>query len=109
MRRPVDDDPHTEARDSARWAAPPVSTPDSSGPALGERLLFWRSWLRNPSRVGAIAPSGRALARLMTARITAADWPVIELGPGTGTFTRALLARGVPEHRLALVEADPAF
>jgi len=32
---------------------------------------------------------------------------VIELGPGTGALTRALLARGVPLHRLALVEADP--
>ena len=45
----------------------------------------------------------------MTGHVTAADSPVIELGPGTGTFTRALLARGVPEHKLALVEADQAF
>lgn len=84
-------------------------SPDSFQMTLGDRLLFLRSWLRNPSQVGAIAPSGRALTRLMTARITAADSPVIELGPGTGAFTRALLARGIPEHRLALVEADPAF
>lgn len=34
---------------------------------------------------------------------------MIELGPGTGVLTRALLARGLPTHRLALVEVDPVF
>lgn len=65
--------------------------------------------MRNPWRVGAVAPSGRALADLITSDITPGDQPIIELGPGTGTFTRALLARGVPPDRLALIEADPDF
>jgi phospholipid N-methyltransferase len=76
---------------------------------MNDTLLFLRSWLRNPTRIGAVAPSGRALAKLITSDHTLAERPVIELGPGTGAFTQALIARGVPEHRLALVEADPAF
>jgi phospholipid N-methyltransferase len=76
---------------------------------MSDRRLFLRSWLQNPMRVGAVAPSGRALAELITGQITAADCPIIELGPGTGAFTRALIARGVPEHRLVLIEADASF
>ncbi len=34
---------------------------------------------------------------------------MLELGPGTGIFTQALLARGIPEERLVLVEADNRF
>jgi phosphatidylethanolamine/phosphatidyl-N-methylethanolamine N-methyltransferase len=76
---------------------------------MSDTLLFLRSLLRNPSRTGAVAPSGRTLAQLITADLALSDKPVIELGPGTGAFTQALLARGVPEHRLVLVEADPVF
>jgi phospholipid N-methyltransferase len=75
--------------------------------ALTENLSFLRAWLRAPQRVGALTPSGPALARLMTAQVNHLDGPVIELGPGTGVFTRALLDKGVPAHRLALIEADP--
>ena len=44
----------------------------------------------------------------MTNEITASD-RVVELGPGTGVFTRALLDRGVPPSRLTVVEAHPEF
>jgi phosphatidylethanolamine/phosphatidyl-N-methylethanolamine N-methyltransferase len=77
--------------------------------SINDTLLFLRSLLRNPWRVAALAPSGRALAELITADFTPAAGPIIELGPGTGSFTRVLLERGVPEDRLALVESDPAF
>ncbi|KML62293.1 phospholipid methyltransferase [Burkholderia cepacia] len=76
---------------------------------IPEWMLFLRSWLRNPRRVGALAPSGPALAALITAYIPRGGASVIELGAGTGVFTRALLARGVANDRLVLVEADPAF
>ncbi|MEO8077155.1 MAG: methyltransferase [Acidobacteriota bacterium] len=76
---------------------------------MNDTLLFLRAWLKDPSRVGAVAPSGRALAKLITAHLTPSDQTIIELGPGTGAFTAALIARGIKEHRLALVEADPAF
>lgn len=70
---------------------------------------FLREWLAAPLRVGAVAPSGRALTNLMTAGITPDMSPVIELGPGTGVFTAALMERGVPEERLALIEHGFAF
>ena len=73
---------------------------------LDDTLYFLRAWLRDPRSVGALAPSGPALARLMTAHVDHAHGPVIELGPGTGVFTRALLERGLPGHRLVLVETD---
>jgi phospholipid N-methyltransferase len=77
--------------------------------ALNDTLAFLRAWLRDPRSIGAVTPSGAALARLMTSHVSASSGPVIELGPGTGALTRALLARGVPPHRLALIEADPHF
>lgn len=77
--------------------------------ALNGTLAFLRAWLRDPRGIGAVLPSGAALARLMTSHASKLDGPVIELGPGTGVLTRALLARGVPPHRLALIEADPRF
>jgi phospholipid N-methyltransferase len=45
----------------------------------------------------------------MTSEIAALDGPIIELGPGTGVFTRALLARGVPEVDLTLIEFGQEF
>lgn len=74
-----------------------------------DALTFLRAGLRDPRRVGAVAPSGRALARLMTSEIAGTGGPVIELGAGTGVFTRALLDRGVPERQLVLIEAHPQF
>jgi phospholipid N-methyltransferase len=70
--------------------------------------LFVRGWVADPLAVGAVAPSGRRLARLMT-RAIAPEHRVVELGPGTGTFTRRILARGVDPARLALVELSGRF
>lgn len=72
-------------------------------------LAFLRSWTGSPGRVGAIAPSGEALARLITGEIDGGTGPVLELGPGTGVFTRALLERGVRERNLTLIEAGDDF
>lgn len=72
-------------------------------------LPFLLSWIRNPLRVAAVAPSGSVVATLMTQEITAKTGPVIELGPGTGPFTYALLERGVREQDLTLVEYASDF
>ena len=72
-------------------------------------MTFLRAGLSDPRGVGAVAPSGRALARLITSEIVETSSPVIELGAGTGVFTRALLDRGVPERELVLIEAHPYF
>lgn len=76
-------------------------TPDDFG-------HFFKSWVRNPLAMGAFAPSGKSLAKLM-AKDVAAGAKVIELGAGTGTVTEALLANGVAPSDLHLVERDPQF
>ena len=55
---------------------------------------FWKSWFKDPKLIGAVAPSGRALAKLMSTGLKPGA-RVIELGAGTGTVTDALLATGV--------------
>ena len=77
---------------------------------LGDEARFIRSWLENPKIAGAIAPSGRFLARALAHCVNpGATGPIIELGPGTGPVTRALLARGVPRSKLVLVEYEKSF
>jgi len=77
---------------------------------LGDEARFIRSWLENPRLAGAITPSGRFLARAMAQCVDpAGDGPIIELGPGTGPVTQALLARGIAAERLVLVEFEPSF
>jgi phospholipid N-methyltransferase len=71
-------------------------------------LQFFRSWVQNPLAIGAVAPSGRTLAKLMVKDVQA-DARVMELGPGTGNVTRAILDSGVDERNLYLVERDAAF
>ena len=77
---------------------------------LGDEARFIRSWLENPRLAGAITPSGRFLARAMAQCVDPADdGPIVELGPGTGPVTQALLARGISPERLLLVEFEPSF
>ncbi|MET3330036.1 phosphatidylethanolamine/phosphatidyl-N-methylethanolamine N-methyltransferase [Bradyrhizobium japonicum] len=72
-------------------------------------LSFFLSWMSAPRRVGAIAPSGAALADLITREITASTGPILELGPGTGAFTYNLLKRGVRQQDLTLIEYGSDF
>jgi phosphatidylethanolamine/phosphatidyl-N-methylethanolamine N-methyltransferase len=76
---------------------------------LSDMLNFLSNVVRDPKRVSAIAPSSPALAKLMTRDIVASHAPVIELGPGTGVFTRRLIERGIPEDQLTLVELGREF
>lgn len=59
--------------------------------------------------VGAIAPSSERLARRMIQELNPGAGLVLELGPGTGVFTRALLAHGVKPEQLLLVESNASF
>jgi phosphatidylethanolamine/phosphatidyl-N-methylethanolamine N-methyltransferase len=72
-------------------------------------LMFLRSWVSEPLRVGAVAPSGETLAEVITREISPAIGPVVELGPGTGVFTTKLLDRGVRPEDLTLVEYGSEF
>jgi phosphatidylethanolamine/phosphatidyl-N-methylethanolamine N-methyltransferase len=81
-----------------------------NGIRLDDEVRFIRSWFEKPLTTGAVTPSGRALARTMASYIDPGrPGPIIELGPGTGPVTEALLAQGVDPSRLVLVEFDPIF
>jgi phospholipid N-methyltransferase len=70
---------------------------------------FFRRWVRNPRQVAAVAPSSRQLAAKMVDELPANTRRVIELGPGTGVMTEALLAHGLAPDGLLAVELDPAL
>lgn len=74
-----------------------------------DTVTFLRAWLAKPLSVGAVAPSSQGLARLMTSEVKSSSGPVLELGPGTGVFTDALIRSGVPEQELTLVELGVEF
>ncbi len=74
-----------------------------------DTLSFLMAWTMAPLRVASVTPSSPSLAALMTREINADTGQVLELGPGTGPFTRALLARGVSEENLTLIEAGADF
>jgi len=77
---------------------------------LDDEVRFLRSWIEKPLHVGAVMPSGKVLARTMARYVDPhSDAPVIELGPGTGAITNALIARGIDQKRLVLVEYNPGF
>jgi phosphatidylethanolamine/phosphatidyl-N-methylethanolamine N-methyltransferase len=79
-------------------------------PRLDDEVRFLRSWIEKPLHVGAVMPSGRLLARTMAQYVDAdSSGPVIELGPGTGAITSALIERGIDQKRLVLVEYNPGF
>jgi phosphatidylethanolamine/phosphatidyl-N-methylethanolamine N-methyltransferase len=66
--------------------------------------------LERPLLTGAVAPSGKALAQTMASYIDPRTrGPVIELGPGTGPVTEALVRCGIEQERLVLVEYNPDF
>jgi phosphatidylethanolamine/phosphatidyl-N-methylethanolamine N-methyltransferase len=75
-----------------------------------DEARFLRSWLERPLVMGAVTPSGKVLARTMASFVDPRiEGPVIELGPGTGPVTDALIRRGVAQDRLVLIEYNPDF
>ena len=67
---------------------------------------FFRQWLKNPLGTAAISPSSRQLARQMMAELPRGATRVIELGGGTGVFTRALLDHGIAPQDLLVLELN---
>jgi phosphatidylethanolamine/phosphatidyl-N-methylethanolamine N-methyltransferase len=77
---------------------------------LDDEVRFLRSWIEKPLHMGAVMPSGRVLARTMAQYVDIdSEGQVVELGPGTGAITSALIEHGVDQKRLVLVEYNPGF
>jgi phosphatidylethanolamine/phosphatidyl-N-methylethanolamine N-methyltransferase len=77
---------------------------------IDDEVQFIRSWIEKPLSTGAVMPSGKLLARAMARLVdTEVPGPIVELGPGTGPVTEALVAHGVDPARLVLVEFNPVF
>ena len=71
--------------------------------------MFLGQVLKRPREISAIAPSSAMVARAMTQGLEDTTGPIVEIGPGTGVFTKAILDRGVSPERLTLVETNPVF
>jgi phosphatidylethanolamine/phosphatidyl-N-methylethanolamine N-methyltransferase len=76
--------------------------------ALTDTTLFLQEWFANPQRTGSLAPSSPQLAAAMAHWLPAnPESFVLELGPGTGAVTEALIKRGLREDRLVAIERNP--
>jgi phosphatidylethanolamine/phosphatidyl-N-methylethanolamine N-methyltransferase len=71
--------------------------------------LFLTQLIRRPSEISALAPSSEDLARAMAAAIPLPAGRVVELGPGTGKITQAILACGIAPEDLTLFELNDDF
>lgn len=85
---------------------------DARGPRAGsgDRIVFLREFLRYPQQIGSVVPSSRFLERrLIQAMSAGSARTIVELGPGTGGTTRALLRAMRPDARLLTIDLSPTF
>ena len=86
--------------------------PDERSPADSDMPAAWtffRQWLKNPLGIAALSPSGRQLTRQMICELPHEAKRVVELGGGTGVFTRALLGHGIEPNDLLVLELNEAL
>ena len=77
---------------------------------MSDTLRFLRAFVARPFATGAIAPSSRHLAAEMVGGMGLCDaQTVVEVGPGTGALTRAILEEIGPQTLLLAVELNPSF
>ena len=75
-----------------------------------ESLLLLTKFLRSPRTVGAVTPSSKALAQTMIQNLPVNQAAsIVELGPGTGAFTGAILERVGPAAKVLAMEIEPEF
>lgn len=84
--------------------------PEAARESLREHMLLLREFVRYPFHTAALAPSSRHLAHRMAAAVPLSTAKsVVELGPGTGALTKALLPRLDQQARFLAVELNPTF
>jgi phosphatidylethanolamine/phosphatidyl-N-methylethanolamine N-methyltransferase len=75
-----------------------------------DELKFFKGWIDKPKAVGSIVPTSSITARKMASVVNPnSGLPVLEVGPGTGVITRAILAQGVKPENLYAVEYSTDF
>lgn len=97
---------YESAADSARQEGEQQPPARPSNPVL----LFFRQFLASPRSVGSIVPTSQSA---INALLDPIDWTtcrtIVEYGPGTGVFTRSILARAHPDLMLIAIDPNPAF
>ncbi len=77
---------------------------------FADEIRFFRRWIKNPKATGGIVPTGSALAKSMASFVDPnSTAPVLELGPGTGVITKAILATGLAQSQLTCLEFSEEF
>ena len=77
---------------------------------MKDSLLLLSSFIRNPKEIGAIAPSSKYLTKEMTKKIDFRNSKnIVELGPGLGTFTKAILKKANPSTKVICFEVNKKF
>lgn len=80
------------------------------GKKFDEEIRFFKGMMQGPKTVGSIVPTSSITARKMASVINPhSGLPVLELGPGTGAITKAILGRGVKPEKLVAVEYSTDF
>lgn len=75
-----------------------------------EELRFFKGWIDKPRAVGSIVPTSGVTARRMASVVNPdSGLPVLELGPGTGVITKAILEAGVKPANLWSIEYSQNF
>ncbi|MDG4884801.1 phospholipid N-methyltransferase PmtA [Mesorhizobium sp. WSM4884] len=75
-----------------------------------DELKFFKGWIDKPKAVGSIVPTSSVTARKMASIVNPkSGLPVLEVGPGTGVITRAILAQGVKPENLYAIEYSTDF
>jgi phosphatidylethanolamine/phosphatidyl-N-methylethanolamine N-methyltransferase len=84
-----------------------VSFPNNK---FSDEIRFFKKWIKSPKSTGSIVPTGPALAKSMASYVDInSSAPVLELGPGTGTITEAILDTGLPPEKLTALEYSSEF
>jgi phosphatidylethanolamine/phosphatidyl-N-methylethanolamine N-methyltransferase len=84
--------------------------PDTHETGLREHMLMASRFLRSPRTVGAVSASSRALAEAMVADLPAERAvTVVELGPGTGAFTGAIVERIAAGSKFLAIDLEQTF
>ncbi|MBA5802019.1 MULTISPECIES: phospholipid N-methyltransferase PmtA [Rhizobium] len=87
-----------------------VKVKERLGKKFDDEIRFFRGMMQGPKTVGSIVPTSSITAKRMASVIdTNSGLPVLELGPGTGAITKAILGRGVRPENLVAIEYSTDF